>query len=193
MQFSSDFFYESKLVCGKGVENRVLVDLNGVVENEETTSPVLFIDTAHSLFSESSDDQESKFNTGEAETVVRYLESLLQWGVLPEHVAVISPYNGQIRVLKEILGDKYPRLELGSVDGFQGREKEIVILSLVRSNQDGEVGFLKEDRRLNVAMTRPKRHLVIIGDSNTLSRNPFLKSVVSYLEEHAEIRYPEMI
>ncbi len=193
MQFSSDQFYESKLTCGDGIEDRLLIDLESVQENEETACPVVFVDTAHANFNESSDDQDSMFNTGEAETVVKYLESLLQLGVTPNQIAVISPYNGQIRVLKEMIKEKYPALELGSVDGFQGREKEVVILSLVRSNADGQVGFLSEARRLNVAMTRPKRHLCVIGDSSTLSRNQFLKKVVTYLEDHAEIRYPEMI
>ena len=68
------------------------------------------------------------------------------------------------------LKDKYPGIELGSVDGFQGREKEAVIVTLVRSNPDGEVGFLGEKRRLNVAMTRPKRSLTVIGDSETVKR-----------------------
>jgi superfamily I DNA and/or RNA helicase len=193
MQFSSDYFYESKLTCHEGVEDRLLTDLENITENEETTCPVVFIDTAHASFFDSTDEQDSKYNTGEAESVVKYLEGLFRSGVIAEQVAVISPYNGQIRILKELLGDKYPGLELGSVDGFQGREKEVVLLSLVRSNADGEVGFLSEDRRLNVAMTRPKRHLCIIGDSSTLSRHPFLKKVVTYLEDHAEIRYPEMI
>lgn len=69
-----------------------------------------------------------------------------------------------------MLKEKYPALELGSVDGFQGREKEAVIVSTVRSNSEGGVGFLGEKRRLNVAMTRPKRHLCVVGDSETISK-----------------------
>ena len=193
MRFSSDYFYESKLVCGDGVEGRLLTDLKGVQENEETSCPVLYIDTAHASFNESSDEQDSKYNQGEAECVVRYLDALIAAGVTPSSVALISPYNGQVRLFKALLGNKYPGLEIGSIDGFQGREKEVVILSLVRSNEDGEVGFLSEERRLNVAMTRPKRHLCVIGDSNTLRQDSFLKKVVQYLEGCAEIRYPEMI
>ena len=68
------------------------------------------------------------------------------------------------------LKDEFPGIELGSVDGFQGREKEAVIVSLVRSNDEGEVGFLGEKRRLNVAMTRPKRSLTVIGDSETVKK-----------------------
>lgn len=76
----------------------------------------------------------------------------------------------QLALLAGLLKEKYPQLELGSVDGFQGREKEAVIVSTVRSNPDREVGFLGEKRRLNVAMTRPKRHLCIVGDSDTISK-----------------------
>lgn len=72
-----------------------------------------------------------------------------------------------------MLKEKYPALELGSVDGFQGREKEAVIVSTVRSNSEHEVGFLGEKRRLNVAMTRPRRHLCIVGDSDTISKYVF--------------------
>jgi DNA polymerase alpha-associated DNA helicase A len=74
-----------------------------------------------------------------------------------------------------MLKEKYPQLELGSVDGFQGREKEAVVVSTVRSNPEHEVGFLGEKRRLNVAMTRPKRHLCVVGDSETISKyvHPF--------------------
>jgi DNA polymerase alpha-associated DNA helicase A len=73
-------------------------------------------------------------------------------------------------LLSGMLQSAYPGVELGSVDGFQGREKEAIVLSTVRSNSEGEVGFLGEKRRLNVAMTRAKRHLCVIGDSETMSR-----------------------
>lgn len=88
----------------------------------------------------------------------------------------------------------FPGIELGSVDGFQGREKEAVIVSLVRSNSEHEVGFLGEKRRLNVAMTRPRRSLTIIGDSETLQKsgNSFLKRWMGFLEEHADLRYPSV-
>jgi DNA polymerase alpha-associated DNA helicase A len=97
----------------------------------------------------------------------------------------------QVHLLKEELLPTYPNLEIGTVDGFQGREKEAIILSLVRSNEQGEVGFLDEKRRINVAITRAKRHLCVIGDSETLSKSHFLKKFCGYVEEHGEIRYCE--
>jgi len=79
---------------------------------------------------------------------------------------------------------------IGTVDGMQGREKEVVILSLVRSNDKREVGFLKEKRRMNVAMTRPRRHLCVVGDSGTIQHgSPYLKKWMAWLEENADVRF----
>ncbi|KAH6625355.1 AAA domain-containing protein, partial [Boeremia exigua] len=98
-----------------------------------------------------------------------------------------------LALLAGLLKERYPRLELGSVDGFQGREKEAVVVSTVRSNSEHGVGFLGEKRRLNVAMTRPKRHLCIVGDSDTISKgSTFLKQWMEHLEEHADLRYPNL-
>src|SRR6202041_1688230 len=127
-----------------------------------------------------------KSNDGEAALVRRHVRSLVAAGVRPDDIAVITPYNAQLAVLSRALKgrDEFRGIELGSVDGFQGREKEAVVVSLVRSGAD--VGFLAEKRRLNgefsargwrvdcltgsVSMTRPKRHLCVIGDSETLSK-----------------------
>ncbi len=81
----------------------------------------------------------------------------------------------QVELIRLQLRGEYPTLEVKSVDGFQGREKEAVVLSLVRSNPQGEVGFLAESRRLNVAITRARRHCAIIGNSETVSHDPVLK------------------
>ncbi|KAJ9077418.1 DNA-binding protein SMUBP-2 [Entomophthora muscae] len=80
-------------------------------------------------------------------------------------IAVISPYNAQVSLLKDKLSDRFCGIEIGSVDGFQGQEREAVLVSLVRSNPEGSVGFLSDHRRLNVALTRARRHLCLIGDS----------------------------
>src|SRR5262249_59135163 len=98
-----------------------------------------------------------------------------------EAIAVIAPYAAQVRVLREKL--PIPGLEIDSVDGFQGREKEAVVLSLVRSNPQGEVGFLADIRRMNVALTRARRKLLVIGDSATLSRLPLYQRLVEHCEE----------
>lgn len=87
-----------------------------------------------------------------------------------------------------MLKEKHPQLELGSVDGFQGREKEAVIVSTVRSNSEHEVGFLGEKRRLNVAMTRPKRHLCIVGDSDTISK--YVRPMSLFVAKETDTRGP---
>ncbi|KAF2643747.1 hypothetical protein P280DRAFT_392681, partial [Massarina eburnea CBS 473.64] len=98
-----------------------------------------------------------------------------------------------LALLSGMLKEAFPGIELGSVDGFQGREKEAVVVSLVRSNGEHEVGFLAEKRRLNVAMTRPKRHLCVVGDAETVGRgSKFLKGWMTFLEDKADLRYPDI-
>lgn len=207
MRFPSDELYESKLVAADGVKARLLRDLEyEVQECEDTTEPVIFIDTQGGDFPEKSEEDdkddprkgkasphsESKSNEMEAALVRQHVGRLVDAGVRPEDIAVVTPYNAQLGVLAP-LKEKFPGVELGSVDGFQGREKEAVIVSLVRSNPDGEVGFLGDKRRLNVAMTRPKRSLTVIGDSETVKRGShFLKKWMEFLEDEADLRYPDV-
>ena len=111
----------------------------------------------------------------------RKVAGLLAAGVPAEDMAVIAPYAAQVRLLREEL--PVPGLEIDSVDGFQGREKEAVVLSLVRSNPEGEIGFLADVRRMNVALTRARRKLLVIGDSATLSAHPVLPAAVGVFRE----------
>lgn len=112
----------------------------------------------------------SKSNENEAILVRNYAFSLIENGVLPDTIGIIAPYSAQISLISKLVHEKFEQIEVATVDGFQGREKDVIILSLVRSNEKGEVGFLGEERRLNVAMTRPKRHLCVIGNMETLAR-----------------------
>ena len=126
----------------------------------------------------------------------------LEAGVQTSSIAVITPYNAQVALITSQLRSKYPtpettlptesgsmHIECGSVDGFQGREKDVIILSLVRSNDKKEVGFLSDKRRLNVAMTRPRRCLCVVGDSETVRNGgKFLKDWMDWLEENADVR-----
>lgn len=84
----------------------------------------------------------------------------VEQGVPPEEIAIVTPYQSQVSIISSLLHPSYPGMTIGSVDGLQGQEREAIILSLVRSNSKGEVGFLREYRRLNVAMTRARRQLV---------------------------------
>ena len=114
------------------------------------------------------------------------LGPVLDTGVQPEQIAVIAPYAAQVRLLREQLA--VPGLEIDSVDGFQGREKEAVVVSLVRSNRDNDIGFLADVRRMNVALTRARRLLLVVGDSATLAVHPFYERLFSYFESAGACR-----
>ena len=103
----------------------------------------------------------------------------------PLQTAFISPYAGQVAAAKELLPKQ---LRISTIDSFQGQEKTIVILSLVRSNDDGDIGFLKDYRRMNVAITRAKEQLFVIGDSATIGADPFYNSFLTYIEQHGIYR-----
>lgn len=181
MEFSSREFYGDELLCHPSVASHLLSDLAGMKQDEWTETPLKFIDTAGAGWEEEQEpDSESRRNPQEAKLVLRILNQLLADGLPPEDIAVIAPYAAQARLLRE--SSEHRLVEIDTVDGFQGREKEAVIISLVRSNATGEVGFLADTRRMNVALTRAKRKLIIIGDSATLSSHPFYTRLISYME-----------
>ncbi|XP_051580007.1 DNA-binding protein SMUBP-2-like isoform X1 [Myxocyprinus asiaticus] len=189
MQWASEQMYQGKLIAHPSVEKHLLRDLSGVVDVEETRIPLLLIDTAGCGLNEMEDtDEQSKGNQGEVDIVALHIKALTEAGVQVRDIAIIAPYNLQVDLLRQKLSHKHTELEIKSVDGFQGREKEAVVLSLVRSNRKGEVGFLAEDRRINVAVTRARRQLVVVCDSQTVRNHDFLKSLVDYITEHGEVR-----
>jgi superfamily I DNA and/or RNA helicase len=182
MEFPSREFYDRELQAHPSVRRHLLCDLPGVIRCPLTESPVQFIDTAGAGYEEETEpDGESRFNRHEASFVARKVHELIDAGVSPSAIAVIAPYAAQVRLLKEEFD--LPALEIDSVDGFQGREKEAVIISLVRCNQLAEIGFLADVRRMNVAMTRARRLLFVIGDSATLSSDPFYQRLFEYFEQ----------
>lgn len=141
---------------------------------------------------DSSADSDSKSNENEAELIVQEVLALVRSGIAPSDIGILSPYSAQVTLLSALLHPQYPTLDINSIDSFQGREKEVILLSLVRSNPQREVGFLAEHRRLNVAMTRAKKYLCVVGDSHTVKNgSPYLKQWITWLEEHAEVRIPE--
>ncbi|PPQ77946.1 hypothetical protein CVT25_015421 [Psilocybe cyanescens] len=198
--FPSKTLYGAKLKSHESVASHLLQDLpNTEAKTEEDAkefleSPVVFFDTAGCEYFERLDgdgDEGSRCNENEGTIVQNWIQNLVEVGVLPSQIAVITPYQAQVTLLTSLLRPKYgPTLEIGSVDGMQGREKEAVIISLVRSNDTREVGFLKEKRRLNVAMTRAKRHLCIVGDSSTVTHGgSYLKKWLAWLEANADVKY----
>lgn len=185
MQYSSQVFYENKLKANSMVAKHVL--FNGDL-------PVEFIDTSGCSFEEKSEGT-STTNPEEAALLLKHLTQLvtiLDQEHRPEDfptIAIISPYLQQILVLKDLLlnapalqvyGNK---IAVNTIDSFQGQERDIVYISMTRSNAEGIIGFLSDIRRMNVAMTRARKKLVIIGDSATLSRLSFYADFVSYAEK----------
>jgi superfamily I DNA and/or RNA helicase len=181
MTYPSLELYGGELMADPSVSGHLLRDLPGVGAGSLTETPVDFIDTAGAGYDEQMEpDGESRCNPQEAELVCRKVQALLDAGVPAADLAVIAPYAAQVRLLRE--GLPIPGLEIDSVDGFQGREKEAVVISLVRSNPENEIGFLGDVRRMNVALTRARRKLVVIGDSATLAVHPFYQGLFQYLE-----------
>ena len=181
MAFSSAEFYGGELVAGESVAGHLLRDLPGVADTPLTATPVQFIDTAGAGYDEErEEDTASRHNPKEAEVVVKCVTQLLAAGLPAADIAVITPYNGQARLLRDKLEET--GVEVDSVDGFQGREKEAVVISLVRSNVEGQIGFLSDVRRTNVALTRARRKLVVVGDSATLAGHDFYKRLLDYFD-----------
>jgi ATP-dependent RNA/DNA helicase IGHMBP2 len=183
MRFPSKTMYGDRLIAHPSVASRTLEDL-GVRPDPLRPGPFVFIDTAGKGWNEErGPDDTSTENPGQAERVVAELVRLISRGVSPSSIAIITPYHAQARRLRDALTEQTRAgLEIGTVDGFQGREKEVVIVDLVRSNDDREIGFLADVRRMNVAITRARRLLLVIGDSATLSSHPFYASFLAHAE-----------
>jgi len=170
MRYPSDALYGGKLRAHPAVAGHAIDD-----------APLELIDTAGRGFEdETPPESDSRRNEGEAGLVAAEVRKLLQH-LAPRDIAVISPYDAQVQRLRQLLDD-VAELEIDTVDGFQGREKEAVVVSLVRSNPDGELGFVADIRRINVALTRARKKLIVVGDSATVSRHPFHEGFVRYAE-----------
>ena len=181
MDFSSSRFYGGRLEADGSVAEHLASELPGVAPDELTAAPLVFVDTAGTGYDETWNQLlDSRENQGEAALALTLWRRLEEAGVKTTHGAIITPYSAQAKLIKAAA----PKgLEVGTVDGFQGREKEVVLVSLVRSNDRGEVGFLDDTRRMNVAMTRARRLLIVIGDSATIARHPFYAAFLDYVEK----------
>ncbi len=183
MGYSSKVFYEDRLKAHESVAGHTLY---------AGALPLSFIDTAGCGYDEQSEGT-STINPEEAAFLLKHLDmemsALATQGVATPTIAVIAPYKEQVRVLKEQLlhvpglQDYLGCISINTVDGFQGQERDVVYISLTRSNPDGVIGFLSDIRRMNVAMTRARKKLVVVGDSATLSRDSFYAGFISYAEE----------
>jgi len=170
MEFPSQSMYQGKLKAAPEASARSLAEL-GVRDDPLRTGPSVFLDTAGKGWEEErSEADPSTRNPGQAERVAVEVRRLLARGLPASALGVITPYDAQVRCLRELLRDVCEAgLEISSVDGFQGREKDAIIVDLVRSNERSDLGFLRDHRRMNVALTRAKCFLLVIGDSATLA------------------------
>jgi len=191
--------YEGKLQSAACVAHRKLADLPKILKVSSINKSVndmeddglldinlLLIDTAGCDIEEETTPSGSKRNLGEARIVEQHVKQLLDAGLEESDIAIITPYNGQVELIRNMMLPLHPKLEIRSVDGFQGGEREAVVLSLVRSNDRGIVGFLGDDRRLNVAVTRAKRQCAVICDTDTVTSNTFIKDLVKWIEENGQ-------
>lgn len=194
--WSSTAMYGGRLISHESVSDRKLASLPQVMDSrtpgftsgDDSIKDVtlMLIDTTGCDMHETANDAGSRYNEGESNIVSSLVRALISLGLKAEDIAVITPYNGQVELLRRRLLPDVPKLEIRSVDGFQGGEREAVILSLVRSSERGGkdgIGFLRDERRLNVAVTRAKRHCALICDCETVSQNEFIKSLIDWIEE----------
>ena len=167
--FSGNYFYEGLLLTAAHLSN--------------TGVHITFIDTAGSGYNEvRGNDGSSLQNEGELKIVQQLIETEM---LDPLQTVFISPYAGQVAAAKDI----FPKqMRISTIDSFQGQEKEVIILSLVRSNDDCEIGFLKDYRRMNVAITRAKEQLFVIGDSATIGADSFYNAFLTYIEQWGNYR-----
>ncbi|XP_043245692.1 DNA-binding protein SMUBP-2-like [Amphibalanus amphitrite] len=189
-EWSSGRYYGGLLSAAPHVLRHRLSQLPGVRDTAETGPTLLLIDTAGCRLAESTPDQtRSRQNLGEAALVAAHAAALAADGLLQQHMGVITPYAAQTAAVRAALRrHKLPDVEVNTVDGFQGREKEAILLSLVRSNPNRDVGFLGDKRRINVAVTRARRQLCVVCDTETVSSDEVLASLVTHLRRNGEVR-----
>ena len=184
MRFSSDWFYGGEVQTAPGIEHRSILDYD---------RPMMWVDTSEADGKEEFVGENfGRINRTEAEltlqTLQQYFEKVGKQRILDEHidVGIISPYRAQVQLLGKMIRQSeffrpYRRaIRVNTVDGFQGQERDIIIISLVRNNDGGEIGFLRDLRRMNVAMTRARMKLIILGSAATMTVHPFYKKLYEW-------------
>jgi len=188
MEFSSKYFYKDELIAHDSVKSAILFP---------GELPVAFIDTAGGGYNEEQDPETlSRFNVEEAALLIRQVENLVEqfgveaWIEKNISVGIITPYRAQVDHLiklheaSAVLQRLQRLISINTVDAFQGQERDVIAISFVRSNNTGEVGFLGDIRRTNVAMTRAKRKLIMVGDSATLGSHPFYSDLIDFVQQN---------
>ncbi|WP_455621187.1 AAA domain-containing protein, partial [Parabacteroides sp.] len=191
MRFSSQWFYHNELESAPEVSGRGILRLD---------TPIVWFDTSECDFTENTREETmSRVNRQEAELLVEQLRSYIQKiskeRVLEEHIdfGLISPYKAQVQYIRKLIKqDAFfkplrRQITVHTVDGFQGQERDVILISLVRANEDGKIGFLNDLRRMNVAITRARMKLMILGDASTLTRHAFYKELYKYIFQRGKI------
>ncbi len=188
MAFANTMMYDGKLIADRSAADTILTLANEPADNFakrvlQPEKPVVFIDTSNIDADETLRPRSTSYeNDLEAAIVTDIVKGLLESGLKSEEIGVITPYLAQVKLIRQKLEADSLGCEVKSVDGFQGREKEVIIISLVRSNIAKEIGFVKDRRRLNVAMTRAKRKLIMVGNRETLEPNDPFSMLFRWLE-----------
>ena len=203
MQFSSDYFYHGQMKSAPEVAHRLI---------HEGDAPILWFDTSEiELGEDEKDNFREQFigetfgrvNKGEANLTISLLQIYFQrigkQRILDDSidVGIISPYRAQVQYLRRLLKKRTffkpfrHLITVNTVDGFQGQERDVILISLVRANDKGQIGFLRDLRRMNVAMTRARMKLFILGDATTMTRHPFYKQLYDYIQTVRNLRQQE--
>ena len=190
MRFSSDWFYGGEVQTAPGIERRSILDYD---------RPMMWVDTSEAEGKEEFVGENfGRINRTEAEltlqTLQQYFEKIGKQRILDEHidVGIISPYRAQVQLLHKMIRQSeffrpYRRaISVNTVDGFQGQERDIIVISLVRNNDGKEIGFLRDLRRMNVAITRARMKLIILGSAATMTAHPFYKKLYEWISGQAD-------
>ena len=193
MRFSSDYFYEGKVQTAPEIRHRSVLDYD---------IPMTWIDTADMDFQEEFIGESfGRVNMSEAEltllTLQRYYSRIGKERILEERIdcGIISPYRAQVQYLRrQIRRHAFFKpfrhlISVNTIDGFQGQERDVILISLVRANDEGQIGFLRDLRRMNVAITRARMKLFILGDSSTMTRHPFYRKLYEYIQRLNDKQY----
>ncbi len=187
MRFSSDWFYNGEVQSAPEVRNRGILDFD---------NPIMWVDTSEVDGKEEFvGESYGRINRSEAQltidTLQQFFEKVGRQRVIEERidVGIISPYRAQVQYLRRLLrSNAYFKplrslITVNTVDGFQGQERDIIVISLVRDNDQGDIGFLRDLRRMNVAITHARMKLIIMGNADTMTRHPFYKKLYDYINK----------
>jgi len=218
MRFSSDYFYYSNLVAHNSVASHTLLDISKIffpitslnlginpyntdISHIILRCPLILIDTNNlQLYEDEDKNLKSKFNEYESYLCVKIVQRLINLNIKQKDIGIITPYVAQVNSLLDKMKNLYlTDIEIETVDGFQGREKEVIIISCVRSNENGVIGFLNDKNRMNVAITRAKRSAIIIMNTITfynhsqIHQDHFIRSLCDHLLRNAFPLFPSKI